>query len=563
MSDAQSLESKFEELKQCLSHSKKHQNIKLVEDAFRLAEKAHKHQKRASKEGYIIHPLSTALILSEYYVDDTTIAASLLHDVVEDTNICEGAIEKAFGKEIAEIVDGVTKIDSIPRSEKLKWEKANFEKFFKASSQNMRVLLVKLADKIHNLSTLKYLPKEKQKRIAREALELYSPLAENLGIKKMRYELEALAFPFAFPEKFREFKKKLDPLRKKKRKNLEIASALLKKELEKTIPSFEILSEDIEYYSVLMKLISRKKTINELYDYSYIKVLTESEAECYAALGIIHRLFSPVPTKMKDYIALPLNLTYKSIHTTVVGPDGKRIKFVIRSREMDRLANQGVIYFINDEKKVKEFIKDKFELIRSGKINDSEDGFVSIIKMHVLDDDMLVFDKNGKKYSVPRNSTILDFAYALGSRIGNHCSKAFVNEKEVPLWTELDRGDRIEIKTSISKKTAKPWIEYVKTLNARNHIKKALAIRSVAGNSEIQQAEIFVNAKDKIGLLAELTKIISSKGINISQGNMSYDGKNKNIARIQFTVDVNSKKEFEKIVTAIKGHGSVIQAGKK
>ncbi len=556
MSSARDLESKFEQLKKKLSNSSRYHNIELITDAFRLAKKAHKHQKRASKEDYIIHPLSTALILSDYDVDDITIVSALLHDVVEDTQIGAGAIERIFGKEVSKIVDGVTKIDSIPKSERKKWEKANFEKFFNASSQNMRVLLVKLADKIHNLSTLEHLPKEKQVRIAKEALELYAPLAENLGIKKMRYEIEALAFPKAFPKEYASVKKNLEPRKKRKKKFLVEMSKKIEKKLSQKINSFELKINDIEYYSVLLKMESRGKVFKELYDYSYLKIITDSADDCYTALGIVHSLFAPIPKKVKDYIALPSNITYQSIHTTVILPNGQRAKVIIRSREMDRLASWGIISFIDDEKRISRFVKDKFELIRSGRIDEEED-FVLAVKKHVLDDAILVFDSGGKKRIIPRHSTVLDFAYLLGERMGNHCLKARVNGKEVPLWKEVERGDKIEIVTGISRKIHPEWLEYAKTINARDSIKKALSIKP-ASEIPTQQAKIKINAKDKVGLLAEIAKIVSSKGINISSSSMNHDVKNKNITMIQMTIDVPSKKEFESLLETIEEHKSVI-----
>jgi len=453
---------------------------KLIKEAFDFAEIAHKDQKRSSGEPYFVHVFETAKNLARFGMDATTIAAGLLHDTIEDTTVKESEVEKKFGKDIVFLVNSVTKLGKL----KYRGRERHVEslrKFFIAVAQDFRVLMIKLADRLHNLQTLEYIHEEKRKRIALESLEVYAPLANRLGIGKLRGEIEDAAFPYAYPKEYQIVE---DLLKKKtniEKNHLDRISEELKKELKKQ--GIEIIKMDQRVkhkYSLYKKLLKYNMDIEKIYDMIALRVIVKTVEDCYKVLGIVHSIWTPLPGRIKDYIAMPKLNGYQSLHTTIFTGDGSIVEIQIRTLEMHGIDEYGIAsHFIYKENKyAKKFNVPKYSWIEEfkelQKRISEHSVFLENLKMDFFKDRIFVFTPDGDVVDLPENSSPIDFAYAIHSDVGNHTSGVKINNKLVSLGTKLKNEDIIEI---IKKKESHPsskWLDYAKTALAKKHIKSYL-----------------------------------------------------------------------------------------
>ncbi|MBU0722023.1 RelA/SpoT family protein [Patescibacteria group bacterium] len=453
----------------------------MLDLAWEFCQKAHANQKREDGEPYIQHCLHTAFMLTQIKADLETIIAGLLHDIPEDTEYTLADIEKNFGKEIANLVEGITKLSKI-KYRGIERYRENLRKMFLAMAKDLRVILIKFADRLHNLKTLESLPLEKQQRIAKETLEIYAPIAGLLGIFRLKWQMEDLCFKHLYPEEYKkltytyEIEKKLEHNQYiQKIKN--ILNARLKQE---KIPC-QLTSRFKHLYSIYLKMQNKDRKFDEIYDVFALRVVVSNIADCYKTLGIIHSLWRPNPARFKDYIAVPKPNGYRALHTTVFGPDNKPAEFQIRTNKMDEEAKYGIAahwyYKIknnndNDQKKQPTWVK---EVLKIQKETENTHDFIKQVKFDVFHDRIFVFTPKGDVFDLPEESTPIDLAYYVHSDIGNQAVGARVNDKIAPLNVKLKNGDLVEIITE--KKRNGPnrdWLKFVKTATARNKIKQNL-----------------------------------------------------------------------------------------
>lgn len=454
-------------------------DIELVRRAYLFAEESHKKQQRLSGEPYIIHPLEVAIILANMGLDTSTITAALLHDVVEDTENTLEEIEKLFGKDVAHLVDGVTKISSLKKQSKSSEQAFNLRKMLLATIKDMRVILIKLADKLHNMRTIMFQPEHKQLEIAQEVLDIYAPLAGRLGISKIRSELEDLAFHCLNHEEYHEIASKVAQHKYKLDEFIESVRSILQKKFDELHIHAEISGRVKHYYSIFRKMKSQHKSMDDIFDIRAIRIITEEIRDCYGVLGVVHTLWTPITSRFKDYIAVPKSNMYQSLHTTVIGPDNHPLEIQIRTREMHHTAENGIAAHWAYKEKEKEAAKEYRQITilknidKLGKESDSRE-FIKELKMDLYEDEIYVFTPKGKIVKLAQGSTPVDFAYAIHSEVGSHCVGAKVNNALVPLRTELKSGDIVEILTSAKGHPSESWLKFVKSANARYKIRSYL-----------------------------------------------------------------------------------------
>lgn len=461
------------------------EEIGLISKAFIFAKEAHEGQLRASGEPYFNHVFETAKNLARFEMTPVTIAAGLMHDVLEDTSVSRPEMEKEFGKEIVSLVDGVTKLGKL----KYRGEEQHVEslrKFFVAVAKDFRVLMIKLADRLHNLQTLQYVKPEKQKRIALESLEVYAPLANRFGIGKLKGEIEDAAFPYVYPEEYKKIKELLESKKHANQKYLE----KIKVELEKKIQRNGIKPVEIDYrvkhlYSFWKKYKKYNMDVDHIYDLIALRVILDTVQDCYMVLGIIHDMWKPLPGRIKDYISLPKPNGYQSLHTTVFTNDGEIAEIQIRTLEMHGRAEYGIASHYNyktetETKKKDEKWKwaDQFKKIAKTE-SKTPDEFLKDLKMDTFSDRIFVFTPKGAVIDLPEGSSPIDFAYAVHSDIGNTIASVKVNRKMVPISTVLHSGDIVEIVANKKSHPASKWLEYAKTTTARKHINAYLKENSL------------------------------------------------------------------------------------
>ena len=437
----------------------------------------HSEQKRLSGEPFISHPLEVVQILAEMKLDLVCLTAGMLHDVVEDTGTTSEAIEREFGPEVARIVDGVTKIGRIRFMSREEQQAENFRKMVLAMVDDIRVVLVKLADRLHNMRTLEYLPPDRQERVARETLEIYAPIAHRLGMGKVRGELEDLAFKFLEPESYLEVKRAVESRRKVSEDFLaEVRDQVDAKMKEHTIPA-RIEGRIKRLYSIWQKLLRQHVPMEQVYDLLAIRIITDSVKNCYAALGVIHNTWRPVPGRIKDFIAIPRPNLYQSLHTSVIGPHGQPFEVQIRTEEMHRIAEEGIAahWKYKDGSPLAPQDEERFAWLRHLVEWQQEMGdpgeFLSTLKIDLYPEEVYTFTPKGKVIVLPREATPIDFAYAIHSEVGHHCVGAKVNGRIVPLKYKLRNGDIVEIVTQTHHTPSRDWLALVKTSRARNKIK--------------------------------------------------------------------------------------------
>jgi GTP pyrophosphokinase len=456
--------------------------IKFIWDAYIYSKDAHEGQLRRSGEPYFTHCSAVGIILSEWQMDSRTIAAGLMHDIIEDTESSREDVINKFGEEIAELVDGVSKLSGIKFSSRREKQAENFMKMFLSVAKDLRVIIIKFADRLHNMTTIEHLPLIKQRRIAVETRDVYAPLAHRLGMNKLKIELEDLIIQVLEPEEYKTLKKKTRASRKQRERYIEEFSKPLKYELDKFNIKSEIFGRVKNYYSILGKMRKQNKNFEELFDIFAIRIIVNKIEECYAVLGVIHQLFTPLQERFKDYIATPKSNGYQSVHTTVFGKQGKMVEVQIRTKEMDQTAEIGVaahwIYKGHGSEKTEGSKIDRHmrwlrELVEVLQAEDSNpDEFLNLLKVDLFKDEIFVFTPAGDVTPLPANSTPIDFAFQVHTQVGMNCIGAKVNGKIVTLNTILKNGDSVEILTSNTQKPSYAWLKFVQTGKAKSHIKR-------------------------------------------------------------------------------------------
>ncbi|OAT85002.1 RelA/SpoT family protein [Desulfotomaculum copahuensis] len=454
-------------------------NVSLLSKAYHFAEKAHGAQKRISGEPYILHPLAVARILAELELDLETLEAALLHDVVEDTTVTLEQIEAEFGAEVALLVDGVTKLSRLEYRSKEERQAENLRKMFLAMARDIRVILIKLADRLHNMRTLKYQPAAKQKEIAQETMEIFAPLAHRLGIYHMKWELEDLSFHYLEPEKYYELARGVASTRRKREEFINGVIAILQEKLSAVNIRADIQGRPKHLYSIYSKMAEQQKNLNEIYDVQAVRVIVDSVRDCYAALGTVHTIWKPIPGRFKDYIAMPKSNMYQSLHTTVVGPRGEPLEIQIRTREMHRTAEYGIAahWRYKEGGRGDKNFEQKLAWLRQlmewqHDLRDARE-FMEGLKIDLFADTVFVFTPQGDVLELPAGSVPIDFAYRVHTQVGHRCVGAKVNGRIVPLDYKLKNGDIVEILTS--KQASGPsrdWLKLVKTSQAKSRIRQ-------------------------------------------------------------------------------------------
>ncbi|MDE5833817.1 MAG: bifunctional (p)ppGpp synthetase/guanosine-3',5'-bis(diphosphate) 3'-pyrophosphohydrolase, partial [Desulfovibrio sp.] len=465
-------------------------NLELIQRAYVYAASAHAGQTRLSGEPYLSHPLAVAYTLADMGFDEPTVAAGLLHDTVEDTKATIEEIDESFGEEVADIVDGVTKISLIPFENKEEAQAENIRKMILAMSHDMRVLMVKLADRLHNMSTLDFQKTHKQKRIAQETMDIYAPLANRLGLNVLKRRLEDLSFKYLSPDIYNQIDHWLDSHQVVEKHIIDKVVEMLKKLLKDNNIEGDVYGRIKHKYSIYKKMQSQSLTLDEMHDIMAFRVIVKDIKDCYAALGLVHSQWKPIYGRFKDYISMPKANGYQSLHTTVIGPEGERIEIQIRTEEMHRQAEHGVaahwLYKENGRVNTKDleqfsWLREIFE--RQGEEADSRE-FMHSLKLDLFKDEVYVYTPAGDVKELPEGATPLDFAFLIHTKVGHHCAGAKINGRLMPLGTELKNGDIVEIITDPSRKPNRDWLKMVKTAKARNLIQRYLRTeeRIHAGN---------------------------------------------------------------------------------
>src|SRR6185503_4736120 len=480
-----------EELTQVLGYLKP-EDVEKIEQAYDVARAAHSGQYRQSGEPYITHPLAVAKILAEWHLDSQALMAALLHDVVEDTPTTKSEISKRFGKQVAELVDGVSKIERIEFETLQHAQAENFRKMLLAMARDVRVILIKLADRLHNMRTLDAVPSEKQERIARETLDIYAPIANRLGLNALYYELEDLGFNYLHPTRFRV----LDKALKRARGNRRDAVGKIQDSIQARLRDFKVEAQvtgrEKHISSIYKKMQEKNISFSEVFDIYGFRIIVPDVRACYLALGALHTFYKPIPGKFKDYIAIPKANGYQSLHTTLFGPFGMPIEIQIRTADMHRVAEAGVAshwMYKSAEGEARDVEINTHQWLQSLLEIQSESGdaleFLEHIKVDLFPDEVYVFSPKGKIFALPKGATPIDFAYSVHTDVGNHCIAAKVDGAPVPLGTILRNGNRVEIITDEQARPNPVWLSYVATGKARSHIRHYLKTMQLQESAEV------------------------------------------------------------------------------
>ena len=495
-------------------------DISMIEKAYRVASEAHHDQKRKSGEPYIIHPLCVAIILADLELDKETIVAGLLHDVVEDTSITSEQLREEFGEEVEELVEGVTKLGRLNyKADKVEVQAENLRKMFLAMAKDIRVILIKLADRLHNMRTLRYMKPEKQKEKARETMDIYAPIAQRLGISKIKVELDDLSLKYLEPEIYYDLVEKVALRKGEREAYVERIVEEVREHLKEAGINGEVYGRAKHFFSIYKKMVNQQKTIDQIYDLFAVRIVVDTVKDCYGALGVIHEMYKPVPGRFKDYIAMPKQNMYQSLHTTLIGPTGQPFEIQIRTYAMHRVAEYGIAAHwkykeASDGKKTgRDQEEEKLTWLRQilewqQDMSDNRE-FMSLLKsdLDLFGERVYCFTPAGDVKNLPAGSTPIDFAYAIHSAVGNRMVGARVNGKLVPIDYVIQNGDRIEIITSQnSKGPSRDWLKIVKSTQAKNKINQWF--RSQRKESNIMRGKELLTAycRAKGFSLADLLK---------------------------------------------------------
>jgi GTP diphosphokinase / guanosine-3',5'-bis(diphosphate) 3'-diphosphatase len=480
-------------------------DLDLIRRAYRFSEACHRGQQRASGEPYLSHPVEVARLLATFRMDATTVTAGLLHDVIEDTAATKADLEREFGREIADLVDGVTKIGKLAFSSREERQAENFRKMLVAMARDLRVLLIKLADRLHNMRTLDYLPAEKSRKISQETLDIYAPLAHRLGMAKVKAELEDLALRTLQPDAYVDLQRRVAKRRLEREADINHVIAILHAKLSEVEIESQISGRPKHFHSIWKKMHEQGREFDEIYDLTAVRVITGSVRDCYGALGVVHSLWKPVPGRFKDFIAMPKVNMYQSLHTTVIGPKGEPVEIQIRTWDMHRIAEEGIAaHWLYKEKKSG---KDKLDesLVWLRQLMESQQDmkdpreFLESVRVDLFPDEVYVFTPKGDVKALPDGATPIDFAYTVHTEVGQHCVGAKVNGKLVSLRTSLRQGDIVEIVTSPNAHPSRDWLKLVKSTRARTKINQWLKIQERARSIELGR-ELFEREAKKYRL---------------------------------------------------------------
>ena len=474
--------SEIAEFTRHLGHYLPRPDIALVERAFEFSESAHRGQFRKSGEPYITHPLAVASILSQWRLDAEGLAAALLHDVMEDTSVTRSELESTFGKPVADMVDGVSKLDQIEFASREDAQAESFRKMLLAMARDVRVILIKLADRLHNMRTLDAMAPTHRKRIARETLDIYAPIANRLGLNTLYLELQDLSFKHLYPMRYRILAQAIKTARGNRREVMNRLLDVIREGLVKANIAATVGGREKTVYSVYKKMREKHYTFSQVFDIYGVRILVPDKTACYAALGVLHELYKPIPGKFKDYIAIPKANGYQSLHTTLFGPFGTPLEAQIRTHEMHRIAEAGVaahwlykpagpLDLAEAQRETHRWLQSLLEI--QSESRDSKE-FLEHVKGDLFPEEIYVFTPKGKIMALPRGATAVDFAYAVHTDIGHHCVAARINYELLPLRTELKNGDNVEILTSPTARPNPSWLSFVATGKARSRIRHYL-----------------------------------------------------------------------------------------
>jgi GTP pyrophosphokinase len=548
---------RFEDVERKVERHHPDADLDLLRRAYIYSAKAHKDQVRASGEPYLIHPLSVAEILAEMRMDVETVSTGLLHDVVEDTLATLDDIKALFGEDIAHLVDGVTKISNLGKKSKEEAQAEspgkkskeeaqaeNLRKMILAMVSDIRVVLIKLADRLHNMRTLGHLPADKRKRIAQETLEVYAPIAHRLGMSKLRAELEDLSFQHLEPDEYRRLKDEVEGLRASTEAFLDEVKARIAERLTEEGVEFVRLEGRIKrLYSIYLKLKRQKITLDKVYDLAAVRIITKEQKDCYFALGVMHKYWKPFQDRIKDFIAMPRDNAYQSLHTSVVGEEGHHFEVQIRTEEMHQIAEEGIAaHWKYKEGRGKDTSDDEaMKWMRrlaewQQDVSDARE-FVDSFKLDLYPKDVLAFTPKGKVIQLPREATPIDFAYAIHTEVGDQCTGAKVNGRIVPLRYQIQNGDVIEIMTTPGHKPSRDWLNFVATTKARNKIKHWIALRQREESVEVGR-KIFEKEAARLRLKTrqvledpQLAKFLNDNGYSKVEDMLAAIGYGKLMAR--------------------------------
>ena len=451
-------------------------DTEIVKKAYDYAAKVHAGQKRLSGEPFITHPLNVAFILAELEQDPSTIAAALLHDSIEDGGVTYADIAKAFSEEIAKLVEGVTKLGQLTYESREERQAENFRKMMLAMGEDIRTIIIKLADRLHNMQTLEFIPKNRQIETSVETKEIFAPLAHRMGMWRLKWELEDLSFRFLEPKRFEEIKKKINVSRAERERYINAFIDELKSNIEKVGITAQVSGRPKHFFSINKKMIDQNLQFEEIYDLTAVRVIVENVKECYAVLGVIHASWKPLPGRFRDYIAMPKSNGYQSLHTTVIGPGGRPVEIQIRTKEMHKVSEYGIAaHWRYKEGKTDKELDMKMSWLRQlldwqGEMKDAKD-FMESLKIDLFVDEVFVFTPKGSVFDLPVGSTPVDFAYRVHTEVGHRCMGARANGRIVPLDYKLVNGDIVEIITAKSDSPKLDWLNFVKTPGAKTKIK--------------------------------------------------------------------------------------------
>jgi len=538
----------------------------VVAKAYEVAKRAHEGIKRVSGEPYFNHCLATAQNLLDWGMDEPTIAAGLMHDVVEDTPVTVEDIKKDFGEEIAFLVNGVTKLGQIKyRGREVQAE--TLRKMVLAMAEDLRVVLIKLADRRHNMQTLKVLAPQKQKRIAQETLEIYSPLAYRLGMQRLSGELEDMAFPFIYPQEYRWLIENVADRYEQREKYLRKLQPILEKALEEAhVESIAIDFRAKRYASLYKKLLRYDMDLDKIHDLVAFRLVLKTVEDCYAALGVIHKLWPPIPGRIKDYIAMPKPNAYRSLHTTVVCEDQKIVEFQIRTKEMHEEAENGIAahWAYERVKGTKDYARRKSSVAEKKEVawveqlrawqkefTDPKE-FIDSLKIDFFKDRIFVITPKGEVVDLPQGATPIDFAYSIHTDIGNQCVGAKVNGKIVALDYKLRSQDMVDVIIQKGKKPSSTWLEFAATASAKTKIRSSLKEKKGILNEIKRVAELKVIAEDRMGVLKDVADAISRSQINIITVNSSQE-KHGRFHVMKIKCNTDDKEKIMKVMLKLKG----------
>ncbi|MGE4554245.1 MAG: bifunctional (p)ppGpp synthetase/guanosine-3',5'-bis(diphosphate) 3'-pyrophosphohydrolase, partial [Desulfovibrionaceae bacterium] len=483
-----------------------HPDLDLIQRAYVFAAQAHSGQIRLSGEPYLSHPMSVAYLLAEMRMDEATVASGLLHDTVEDTQATVDEIEDLFGEEVADIVDGVTKISLMQFESRAQAQGENIRKMILAMAEDIRVIMVKLADRLHNMRTLDFMKPIKQRLIAQETMDIYAPLANRLGLHRIKIELEDLCLKYLRPDVYEQLDEGVQKHHTAGRDYIDKVIGLVDKLLAENGIKGRVFGRTKHLYSTYSKMMQQNLTLDEVYDLIAFRVVVDSIKDCYAVLGLVHSLWKPLPGRFKDYISTPKANMYQSLHTTVVGPDGESIEIQIRTEEMHQVAEYGVAAHWQYKEVGKGHRRnptashrdaERFTWLRQimdwqRELSDPRE-FMASLRFDLFQDAVYVFTPQGDVKELPDGATPVDFAYVIHTEVGDHCAGARVNGRLVPLETKLKNGDRVEIITDKNRKPSRDWLKYVKTAKARTRVKQYIRTeeraRSIALAKELLEKE--------------------------------------------------------------------------